>query len=150
MPRVHVSVVIDASPAEVWAEVEDIAGHVEWMLDARAIRFTSGQRRGVGTTFDCDTRVGPLRLTDRMTVTEWSPGKAMGVTHTGLVTGTGRFTIKRARRGRGRTRFTWNERLDFPWWFGGPVGELAAKPVLTAVWKRSLANLKARVEASAR
>lgn len=146
MPRVHASVVIAARPGEVWDAVEDIATHVDWMVDARAIRFVSAQRQGVGTTFDCDTKIGPVRLTDRMTITEWSPGKAMGVTHTGLVTGTGRFTIKRARRG--RTKFTWDERLDFPWWFGGKVGALAAKPVLTAFWKRSLANLKARVEAA--
>jgi len=116
------------------------------MLDADAIRFTSPQRSGVGTTFDCDTRLGPFRLTDRMTITEWSPHKTMGVEHTCLVTGTGRLTLRRARGG--RTPFAWEERLRFPWWFGGPVGALVAKPLLTAVWRRSLGNLKARVEGS--
>lgn len=135
---------IDARPGEVWWALEDIDGHVGWMLDARAIRFTSARRAGVGTTFECDTRLGPLRLTDRMEVTEWVPGRSMGVVHTGLVTGTGRFTLKRARWG--RTRLTWEERLEFPWWLGGRVGAVAAKPVLTAVWRRSLANLKASVE----
>jgi len=144
MPKVQVSVVIDAPPKEVWAAVEDVATHVEWMLDAEAIRFLSERRSGVGTAFECDTRLGPFRLTDRMTITEWRPGKAMGVDHTGLVTGTGRFTLRRARRG--RTRFAWEERLRFPWWLGGPVGALAAKPVMTAVWRRSVRNLKARVE----
>lgn len=146
MAKVQVSVRIDAPPKVVWRAVEDIATHVEWMLDAESIRFTSPQRSGVGTTFECATRLGPFRLTDRMTVTEWAPGKAMGVDHVGLVTGTGRFTLRRARGG--RTRFAWQERLRFPWWFGGPVGALAAKPVLTLVWRRSLANLKAKVENS--
>lgn len=145
MPRIHVSVVIDAPPKAVWAAVEDIASHTDWMLDAVAIRFVDDQRQGVGTTFDCDTRLGPFRLTDRMTVTEWRAGKTMGVDHTGLVTGSGRFTVKKARRG--RTRFAWDERLRFPWWFGGPIGALASKPVLTAVWRRSLRNLKQLVEA---
>ena len=145
MPKVQVSVQIDASPEEVWRAVEDIAGHQRWMLDADAIRFVGEQRRGVGTTFDCDTRIGPFRLTDRMQVTEWRPRRAMGVAHTGVVTGTGRFTITRRRPRRG-TRFRWEERLRFPWWLGGPVGATAAKPVLTAVWRRNLGNLKAIVE----
>jgi uncharacterized protein YndB with AHSA1/START domain len=145
MAKVQVSVLIDAPRSVVWEAVEDIGGHVRWMADAQEIRFTSARRTGAGTTFECDTKVGPFRLVDRMEVVEWSPGKAMGVTHTGLVTGTGRFTLRPARRGR-RTRFAWQERLHFPWWLGGPVGALAAKPVLTAIWRRSLRNLKRLVE----
>jgi uncharacterized protein YndB with AHSA1/START domain len=142
--KLQVSVQIDAPPGDVWRAVEDVATHHEWMLDAAEIRFVGDQRRGVGTTFDCDTRLGPFRLTDRMEVTEWRPGRAMGVRHTGVVTGTGRFTLQRRRHH--RTRFRWEERLRFPWWLGGPVGALVATPVLRAVWRRSLRNLKALVE----
>lgn len=138
------SVVIDARPGEVWRAVEDIGSHTTWMADAEAIRFTSAQQAGVGTTFDCDTKIGPFRVTDRMAVTQWTPGKVMGVEHRGLVGGTGRFTLKRARKG--RTRFTWEERLRFPWWFGGPVGAFVAKPVLAAVWRGNLRRLQALVE----
>lgn len=144
MPRVRVSTVIDAPRRRVWADVADVASHVEWMADAVAIRFTGPGRSGVGTTFDCDTRIGPLRLTDRMQVTEWAPGRAMGVRHTGLVTGEGRFTLRRA--GRGRTRFTWDERLVFPWWMGGPAGALAGSVVLRRVWAGNLGRLKRRIE----
>jgi hypothetical protein len=140
--KVRVSTVLDAPPDVVWADVEDIATHHEWMADAVAIRFLGEQRRGVGTRFECDTKVGPFRLTDVMEVTEWAPGRAMGVTHVGLVTGTGRFTLRRLRGG--RTRFQWKERLRFPWWLGGPVGALAAKPVLTWVWRRSMRDLQRR------
>lgn len=114
------------------------------MADAVAIRFLSSQREGVGTRFDCDTRVGPLRLTDRMEVTEWNPGRAMGIRHVGLVTGTGRFTLRRA--GLRRTKFTWDERLVFPWWMGGPIGGVVAAPVLRRVWKGNLRRLAAKVE----
>lgn len=138
MARVEVSIIINRSPAEVWRHVEDIASHVEWMADAEAIRFTSSTRRGVGTTFDCDTRVGPFRLVDRMEVTEWDEGRAIGVRHVGLVTGRGRFTLRR--RGRRRTRFTWEEDLAIPWWLGGPV----AAVVLRLVWLRNLRRLRAR------
>ena len=87
------SIIIDRPPSVVWRSVEDIASHVEWMADAEAIRFTSASTRGVGTTFDCDTKIGPFRLTDRMEITEWIPNAAMGVSHVGTVTGAGRFLL---------------------------------------------------------
>lgn len=146
MSRIRVSTTIDADRRAVWRAVEDVASHVEWMGDAVAIRFTSRRHAGKGTTFECDTKVGPFRLTDLMEITEWSAGHAMGVRHVGLVTGEGVFTLRRARGG--RTRFTWEERLAFPWWMGGPVGSLAGGLVLRQVWKRNLANLKALVEGS--
>jgi hypothetical protein len=139
--RIRVSTVVDAPPDEVWADVRHIARHVEWMHDAVSITFRSDTREGVGTTFDCATRVGPLRLTDRMVVTEWHPGEAIGIRHRGAVTGSGRFTI--APEGAG-TRFTWDEELTFPWWLGGPVGGLVGGPLLGVVWRRNLRNLRRR------
>ncbi len=130
----------------LWRLLEQIERHPEWMVDAVAIRFVGAQRRGVGTVFDCDTSVGPFRLTDRMTITEWRPRRAMGVRHEGLVTGEGRFRL-RSRRG-GRTRFTWEERLVFPWQFCGPVGASVAAIALRRMWRRSLRNLKAIAESA--
>lgn len=144
MGKVKVAITIDASPASVWEEVGCIERHVDWMADAVAIRFTSKATRGVGTTFDCDTKVGPVRLTDRMEVTEWREGRTMGVRHVGVVTGTGRFTLKRARRG--RTRFTWEERLTYPLWMGGRVGGLVGDRIMSLVWKRNLRSLARTVE----
>lgn len=142
MARIRVSTVLEATPDEVWADVRDIESHAEWMADAVVVRFLTAQSTGVGTRFECDTKVGPFRLTDVMEITEWAPGKAMGVTHTGLVTGKGRFTLKSLRGG--RTRFQWREKLHFPLWMGGPVGALLSKPVLTWVWRRSMRNLQRR------
>ena len=144
--KIKVGITIDAPIATTWRAVEPIEKHVDWMAEAETIRFTSSKRRGVGTTFDCVTKVGPIRMTDRMTVTEWEPGRMMGIEHAGVVTGRGRFTLRR-RRG-GRTRFTWKEHLTFPWWMGGAVGAYAAKPVLRAIWRRNLRRLKAIVEAA--
>jgi uncharacterized protein YndB with AHSA1/START domain len=144
MATIRVSTTIDATPRRVWATVDDIGSHVRWMADAHAIRFRAGPRRGVGTTFECDTRVGPLRLTDIMEITSWKPRRRMGVRHTGVVTGSGEFTLRRV-RGR-RTRFAWSERLWFPWWLGGPAGAVVGRLVLGLVWRRNLANLKRLVE----
>jgi uncharacterized protein YndB with AHSA1/START domain len=144
--RIRVGITIDAPPAATWRVVEAIEHHVDWMADAESIRFIDARTRGVGTTFDCVTKVGPFRLTDRMAVTEWEPQRCLGIEHRGIVTGRGRFTLRR-RRG-GKTRFTWSERLTFPWWMGGSVGALAAKPVLRAIWRRNLRRLKTIVEAA--
>ena len=133
---------LGASPEVVWAYLEDLEAHPQWMHDAVRIRFLTDRRSGVGTRYECDTKVGPFQLTDVMEITEWSPRRAMGVRHVGVVTGTGRFTLQR-RRG-GRTRFTWTERLEFPWRRGGPVAARLAKPVLKRVWKRNLRELAAR------
>lgn len=144
MARIRVATTIDAPPKSVWASIRDIATHVGWMEDAVAIRFTSDARDGVGTTFECDTRVGPFRLTDLMEVTEWDERRRMGIRHVGLVTGTGRFTLRKARGN--RTRFTWEERLRFPWWMGGPLGGTLGAPLLKRIWRRNLRNLKHQVE----
>ena len=144
MTRIRTATLIDAPPDQVWAVVRDISSHPEWMADAVAIRFLTDTREGVGTAFDCDTKVGPLRMTDRMEVTEWEEDRVMGIAHTGLVTGRGRFTIEAA--GPGRSRFTWDEELRFPPRVGGPVAALLARPVLTRVWQANLRRLKALVE----
>jgi len=146
MSRITVSIELAASPARVWEIVEPVERHVDWMADAVAIRFTNSQTRGVGTTFDCDTKVGPIKLTDRMEITEWVPEKSMGVKHVGMVTGTGVFTIEPLGNGQ-YTKFTWSEELTFPWWLGGPIGEvIGGNIVMKAIWRRNLKKLKALVE----
>lgn len=144
MTRIRVERTIARPPAEVWRHLADVADHVHWMADAAAIRFTSDRHEGVGAAFECETRVGPLRTVDRMVVTEWEPGRAMGVDHRGLVTGTGRFSLEAAGPS---TRLTWEEDLRFPWWLGGPVASVAARPVLRRLWSGNLRRLAGRVEA---
>ena len=140
------SIELAASPARVWEIVEPVERHIDWMADAVAIRFTNSQTRGVGTTFDCDTKVGPIKLTDRMEITEWVPEKSMGVKHVGIVTGTGVFTIEPLGNGQ-YTKFTWSEELTFPWWLGGPIGEvIGGNIVMKAIWRRNLKKLQALVE----
>jgi len=146
MSEIRVAIEIDAPPSRVWEVVEPVENHVDWMHDAVAIRFTGSQTRGVGTEFLCDTKVGPITLVARMEITEWTPGEVMGVRHSGLVTGSGRFTLEPIDLGR-RTRFVWQEELTFPWWLGGPVGAfIGGKLVLRAIWQRNLRGLKQLVE----
>ncbi len=144
MAEVTVIIEIERPLPDVWAYLRDISSHVEWMADATEIRFITEQTEGTGTAFECDTKVGPIRLTDVMTITSWEDEKEMGVRHEGIVTGTGEFQLTPLSDD--RTRFSWREDLSFPIWLGGPVGEVVAKPILTAIWKRNLKRLKAHLE----
>lgn len=147
MAHIEVSIQLNATPEHVWSIVEPVENHVDWMADAVAIRFLNDQRRGVGTEFFCDTKVGPIKLVDKMEITEWIPQQVMGVRHVGVVTGTGKFTLTPHLGG---TTFTWAEELNFPWWLGGKLGELVgAKLVMGMIWKRNLRELKNIVEANA-
>lgn len=143
--EVSVSTTINALPETTWSAIERIDAHVNWMADAEAITFTTSQHAGVGTTFNCRTRIGPIRFTDVLSVTEWVPGEAMGVEHRGVVRGSGVFTLRAC--GGGCTRFSWDEQLTFPWWLGARIGERVARPLLARVWRGNLARLKQIAEA---
>jgi hypothetical protein len=142
MAHIRVETELGAPPARVWADIRHVDTHVEWMADADSLEFTSAEREGVGTSFDCRTRLGPLRLVDRMEITEWVDDRVMGVRHVGLVTGEGRFTLTPI--GDDRTLFVWAETLRFPWWMGGPPGALLGARILAWSWARNLRLLAAR------
>ena len=144
MGAIRVETEIAAPPAEVWADVRHIGSHVEWMHDAESISFTSDHREGLGASFDVLTKVGPIRLTDRMEITEWEDERTMGVRHVGVVTGVGQFTLSPV--GDDRTRFVWAETLTFPWWLGGPIGGVVGGWILKQIWKRNLKLLAARFD----
>lgn len=142
MVAIAVETELDAPPDVVWSDIENIASHVEWMHDAESIWFTSAHTRGPGTTFEVETKVGPIRLTDVMEITEWEDESTMGVRHSGVVTGSGVFTLVELPGG--RTRFRWEEELYFPWWLGGALGGRIGGLVLEQIWKRNLRNLRER------
>ena len=142
--KVRVCTTIDAPVSATWSSIEQVPTHVDWMADAESIRFTTEIHQGVGTRFECKTAVGPIRLTDIMAITEWDPGKAMGVAHRGIVTGKGRFTLREVEGG--CTHFCWEEQLTLPWVLGGPIGERLAQPILSRLWRGNLARLKQIIE----
>ena len=149
MVALSVKVEIGKPPEQVWEELADIASHVEWMADAVEICFLTPQREGAGTRFSCLTRVGFLSTTDVMEITEWLPGKAMGVIHKGAVSGAGRFEIAPAggEQSAGAV-LRWTEELRFPLWAGGGLTAAVAAPVLRRIWRGNLLRFKQRVETS--
>jgi carbon monoxide dehydrogenase subunit G len=144
MPTVTVWIDINAPLLRVWEAVANLSDHGSWMADVESIAFDGAQTEGVGTIMKVATRIGPLRTTDLMTVTVWELKRLIGVEHQGLITGTGELRLDPVG---GATRLTWNERLHFPWQFGGPIGAWTARPLFTWIWRRNLRALKRQVEA---
>ncbi len=142
---IYVSVVIDAPPTAVWAVVERIERHGDWMADADQIRFETTRSAAPGPGSRSTRAIGPFRITDHMIVVDWIDEAVISVEHTGYVTGMGQFTLDRSVDG--GTLFAWEEDLHLPWWLGGRIGDLVSAPVLKWVWRHNLQRLKAQVEA---
>lgn len=145
---VHVWVDIEAPSSEVWRHAADLASHTEWMRDAASIEFLSDSSSGVGTTMRVLTKVGPLRTHDVMEVVRWEAPRLIEVRHQGIVTGMGRFEIEPLDAE--RTRFSWIEELEMPWFFGGKLGLPVSERVLEQIWKANLRGFKRLVEADQR
>ncbi len=146
MGKILISITVPAAPAEVWEDLRHIESHTEWMSDAESISFCGDATEGVGARFECKTRLGPLRMIDKMEVTEWQEAAELAIRHEGLVTGTGifRLTPVTTNAGEQHTLFEWTEILRFPWWMGAAIGEFVARPLLRAMWNRNLERFAAR------
>lgn len=124
----------------MWDYLSVLDKHPEWMTDALSVEYVEDRRQGEGTRIRVATKVGPFRTVDRMRFTEWREPEEMAVEHVGLFTGEGRFTLTAIDRS--TTRFTWEETIRFPWYLGGPLGALVARPILARVWKGNLERLR--------
>jgi hypothetical protein len=143
---IEVSATYAVSAEMLWEELRHIDRHVRWMADAESLSFTGDQREGVGTTFLCRTKVGPLVTNDVLTITSWEPNNEMGVKHSGIVTGEGAFTL--VALDDDHVRLEWREHLAFPWWGLGVVGAYVARPVLRAIWRGNLRRLGEQLSSS--
>ncbi|MGH2727127.1 MAG: SRPBCC family protein [Actinomycetota bacterium] len=76
--RFEQSIVIDAAADKVFAYVSDLTKLAEWGQFKNAVRQTSQGPVGVGSTFETDGKQFGNH-TDRVTVTEYVPGKKFTV-----------------------------------------------------------------------
>lgn len=148
MARIEVAVHIATSPERVWEVLADWEGQPRWMRDARAVTVLSPHREGVDVVVRCMTRIaGGLTVTDDLVTTRWEPPHTLAVRHLGrLVRGVAAFELEAVTGG---TRLVWWEEIDPP---AGPLGEAVANavvmPLVSRVFRGSLANLKAVCESS--
>lgn len=139
MVRIRVSREMDHPRVTVWEALADLGSHPTWMKDAESLVFTSDLIRGVGTEMAVKTVVGPFRTVDVMRVTGWEEGCSIDVEHSGLVQGSGRLEVQ---GDDDRSEVSWDEELRFPWWLGGPVTAIAARPALLRIWRGNLERLE--------
>jgi len=105
--------------------------------DAESIRFTTAARTGVGTEFICVTKVGPIRLTDVMSITEWKPCEAMASTT--RVSSKGKALSLRSLP---EMRHTFLGRaVDLPHLARRTLGS-GCNPILERLWRGNVVRLK--------
>jgi hypothetical protein len=142
--RIEISTVINKQLNVVWDEVKIMENHVNWMEDAVKIDILSENNSGLNTKMNVLTKVGPITLNDIITVTEWKEKESIGVIHEGIVTGEGVFYLTSLDES--KTKFQWVEILKFPFYLGGPLGEIFGGLILKLIWKKNLKNLKEIIE----
>ena len=142
--RIETSIIINKPLDTVWQEVKVMENHVNWMEDAVKIDILSENNSGIDTKMNVLTKVGPIKLTDIITVTEWKEKESIGVIHEGIVTGEGIFYLKALNES--QTEFKWKETIKFPIYLGGVIGEFFGSYVLKYIWKKNLKNLKEIIE----
>jgi hypothetical protein len=142
--RIEISTVINKPLNVVWDEVKIVENHVNWMEDAVKIDILSENNSGLNTKMNVLTKVGPITLNDIITVTEWKEKESIGVIHEGIVTGEGVFYLTSLDES--KTKFQWVEILKFPFYLGGPLGEIFGGLILKLIWKKNLKNLKEIIE----
>lgn len=147
--RIEATTHIEADPKRVWEVLTDWEEQPRWMTDARSVTVLGPEREGLGVVVRCQTSIAAgLVVKDDMVVTEWEPGRAMGVRHLGwIIRGVGAFELEPTRSG---TRFTWWEEIEAPLGgLGEAVTQTVVAPLVGRVFRASLAGLKRVCESSA-
>ena len=146
MPRLALSVDVDAPADATWAAAVDWAHQGDWMLGTR-VTPTGGNGEGVGGRLEAFSGIGRLGFLDPMEITLWQPPRACHVLHTGrVVRGTGAFEVEP--RGDSRSRFHWREDLVLPLGLLGRVGWLLVRPLFAYGVRLSLKRFARQVAAS--
>ena len=128
----------------VWDYIADIESHVAWMDDAESVVSTSELKNAVDAFYVCDTKVGPLKVKDKMRVTKYDPPTNMEIEHIGAVSGRGIFRLEELNEG--STKFIWEENLVFPWYMGANIGKIGGMKLLHRIWRNNLKTLKHEIE----
>ena len=143
MPRLALSVDVDAPAEATWAAAVDWERQGEWMLGTR-VRPVDGDGRGEGARLEAFSGIGSVGFVDPMEITLWRPPLACHVRHTGrVVRGTGAFEVER--RDDRRSRFHWREDLDLPLGVVGRIGWLVVRPLFALGLRLSLRRFAALV-----
>lgn len=132
-----------APPERVWEALADWQRYPEWMPDVSWVR-PIGQERAEGMRLAVRTKVlGVPLVTDELHVTAWEPPRRLGIEHLGLVRGPAEWRLESKDGG---TEFLWTEDLSMPPPVLGSLALVLYSPILAWTFRRSIRNLRRRVE----
>ena len=141
---IQTSILIAASPDEVWKWLVDWERLHLWMLEASDFKVTSSHREGLGVTALATIRIAGIRTTDPVEVVAWEPPTKLMIAHKGWVKGSGLMICEPVATG--PTRLDWLESLQPPLGIVGRLGLLTLRPRMRSIFQRDLAKLKELVE----
>lgn len=138
----HVMLACDRETA--WSALVDWEGQAAWMKDADSVRVITERREGVGVRIAVKTRVLQIpAFTEVLEVVVWEPCARLVMQHTGVVDGTGTWTLEPAPGG---TRFSWVEELSLSIPLIGVLALRVYRPFMRWLMGRALGELAHRFE----
>ena len=143
MPKINVSIDIDAAPEHVFAAAEPTK-MPEWTIHIKEVTVTSGDGKSTGTTDRTVIQATPRRNLLENTWTEYKQGETFTRRFTGYLEGTERMTFT-AQNGGTRVEWLYDYKPPF-----GVIGKIGALLVMSRVMQNnlesSLENLKRELE----
>jgi uncharacterized membrane protein len=143
--RLNESIVISAPPKLVWDHIAEPSNYLHFMSGITRWEVDGSQRQGLGARYRMLIRVGSAEVGGLIEVVEWQPEREMAWSSVLGVDQRGRWRLRET--GDGRTR------VELRYAYGvagagipGYIAELVASPSLGGNLRRSLTQLKRRVE----
>ena len=143
--RLNEAIVISAAPKLVWDHIAEPSNYLHFMSGITRWEVEGSQRQGLGARYRMLIRVGSAEVGGLIEVVEWQPEREMAWSSVLGVDQRGRWRLRGT--GDGRTR------VELRYAYGvagagipGYIAELVSAPSLGGNLRRSLTQLKRRVE----
>lgn len=131
-------------PEIVWELITDWEHQDDWMLEASDFAVVSSHREGVGVEAEATISIGGIKTRDRVRITQWEPGRLLGIAHLGWVSGHADMKLLPSN---GSTRLVWREHFTPPLGVVGALGMTLFKPIMCRIFMRDVRVLVGLVRA---
>ena len=131
-------------PEVVWELITDWEHQDDWMLEASDFAVVSSHREGIGVEAEATISIGGIKTRDRVRITQWEPGRLLGIAHLGWVSGHADMKLLPSN---GSTRLVWREHFTPPLGVVGALGMTLFKPIMCRIFMRDVRVLAGLVRA---
>jgi len=143
--RLKESIVVSATPDQVWDHIEDPANWLEFMAGVTRWEVRGEKQSGLGARYRMLFRVGSAEVGGLVEMVEWDRPRDLAWNSVTGVDQRGRFRIRKIEEGR--------TRIEFRYAYGvagagipGLISEWVSSPTISSHLRRSLHQLKRQVE----